>query len=276
MTQISRLSKKPDRPLGPEGFSLVEVVVATGISALVLVFTTSLFIDSAKMESGQERQFWLSSTHLEIERIVRSPTGWTAILAANANMACFAAGTDCSAYSTPQPLVLPVEAVVLDGTSATVGMTNKGDFCNTFDGLNGNIACPVGLDLKWTALCDDVNCRHAQPKVAIRFRVKDPGQDIQNLTSFNLVAFKDPKLESLNEVCTAMGGVLAGTTCSIAALNTACDPSNALGIGATYPLGFTNTGSVICGRPSPGTCAASDVGTGFSISGGILCAPACQ
>ncbi len=257
------------------GFSLIEVMVAVGISGLVVLGTSSLFIDSAKVESGQERQFWIAARRMEFQGIIRSEAGWNSILANNPAMSCFAAGTSCAAVSTSQALKLPIDSIVLDGALNTIGIANKGDFCNAFNSANGNSSCPVGIQLGWIALCDDASCLHAQPKLTIKFLIKEAGGSLQALNSFDLVVFKDPKLESLNDVCTAMGGTLVGSTCSIASLATACDPSNALGLGATYPLGFGNTGAVNCGKPTPGTCAASDVATGFDANGGLLCASKC-
>lgn len=276
-SQVSllKLSRSQRLLINARGFSLVEVLVAAGISGLVVLGSSSLFISSAKIESGSERQFWIAARRMEFQGIIRSQTGWNSILINNSAMSCFAAGTSCSGVSTSQTLKLPVDSLVVDGSLSTVGMTNKGDFCNTFDSVNGNSLCPVGIQLNWIALCDGANCLHAQPKITIKFRIKETGGGLQTLSSYDLVVFKDPKLESLNEVCTAMGGTLVGSTCSIASLATACDPANALGAGATYPLGFSSTGAVNCGRPNPGTCASSDVATGFDVNGGILCAPAC-
>jgi hypothetical protein len=257
------------------GLSLLEILVAVALSTTVVLGTSSLYINSAKMESGQERQLWLTARRMEFDGIVRSQAGWNSILANNPAMSCFSDGTSCAAVSSPQPLKLPVDSMALDGAVATLGMTKRGDFCNAFDPVNGNSSCPIGIQLNWVALCDDANCLHAQPQVTIKFRSWDAGSGLQALSSYDLVVFKDPKLESLNDVCTAMGGTLTGITCSVASMATACDPSNASGSGATYPLGFDNTGAVICGKPNPGTCAAADVATGFDASGGIQCAPAC-
>ncbi len=257
------------------GFSLLEIVIATSISSMLALGTASIFIDSTKMESTQERQFWIAARRIEFQNLIRSQNGWTAILANNPTMACFAAGTSCAGVATAQPLVVPIDAILLDGASASVGMSNRGSFCSNFDSTNGNSACPVGLRLNWQALCDDANCLHAQPKITINFQIKEPGGALQGLRSHDLIAFKDPKLESLNEICNAMGGVLVGITCSIASFASTCDPSNALGAGVSYPLGFDITGAAICGKPNPGTCAASDVATGFDLNGGIQCAPAC-
>ena len=258
-----------------QGFSLVEIIVAGAISAAVVVGTSSIFIDSTKLESSQERLFWISARRIEFQTLIRSANSWNAVLANNPAMSCFAAGTSCQSASTPQPLKLPIDNLVLDGASNSVGMSNKGIFCNSFDATIGNSACPVGLKLNWVALCDDANCLHAQPKMMIGFQAKETGGVLQDFKSYDLVVFKDPTLDSLNGVCTAMSGKLVGTNCSIPSLSKSCDPANTSGAGATYPLGFDSTGTVICGKPNPGSCAPSDVATGFDANGGILCSPAC-
>lgn len=258
-----------------KGFSLVEVLVAIGISGLVILGTSSIFVDSAKTEAGQARQLWIADRRMEFQGLIRSATSWNTVLDNNPSMACIKTGTSCAAFSNLQPLKLTVDNIVLDGASNTTGMTNKGTFCNTFDSVNGNSSCPVGIRLNWVALCDDANCLHAQPKIIVKFQIKEASATLQDLKSQDLVIFKDPKLESLNQVCAAMGGSLVGTVCSIDSLASKCDPSNSKGLGATYPLSFDNTGVVFCGKPDPGSCAASDVATGFDANGGISCTKAC-
>jgi hypothetical protein len=254
----------------------VEAILAAGISSAVVLGASTFFASSAKQDSGDERQFWISARRIEFQGLIHSVQGWNEIVAQNSGMGCFTSGTSCASVSTtPQPLKLPIDGTVLDGSTSTVGMTNKGDFCNSFDAAVGISTCPVGLQLSWIALCDDAMCKHAQPKIMISFRIKEPSTVLQDLKSYDLVAYKDPKLESLNEICTAMHGTLTGTTCSVASLTSACDTANTLGLGATYPIGFKPDGSVDCGKPDPGSCAASDVAIGFGADGGIRCAPAC-
>lgn len=261
--------------MSEDGFSLLEVIAAIAISGAIVLGTSTLIVNSAKRENSDGRQFWIAARRMEIQGILRTTQGWNAIVAKNPSMKCFDAKTSCAGVTGVQPLVLPFDSTLLDGSKPTLGLTNKGDFCNSFDSVQGNLACPVGLQLQWQALCDDANCRHAQPKLVAKFRTKEPGKPLEDLKSFELVFFRDAKLESLNEVCTAMGGTLVGITCSIASLGSACDPGNALGGGATYPLAFDNTGAVICGKPNPGSCAAADVATGFDANGGVTCANAC-
>lgn len=257
------------------GFTIIEAVIAAGISAAVILGSSMMFVDSAKMESGQEREFWIAARRIEFQGVIRSQLGWTAIVAANPTMACFANSTSCAFANSPQPLKLPIDGAVVDGTLATTGMSNKGDFCNAFDSTHGNSSCPVGLRLNWVALCDNSACLHAQPRLTVQFQVRETGSELKDLKSYDLVIFKDPKLETLNEICTSMGGTFIQPTCTIPALSGACDPSNALGLGATYPIAFDAAGRVQCGKPVPGACASTEVATGFDANGGLLCAPAC-
>lgn len=262
-----------------KGFSLMEIMVAIAISSIVVLGTAALFLTTSTAESTQQRQFWITARRMEFQGLIKSTPGWNNILAANPAMACFTNNTSCAAFAAPQPLRLPIDpagAIVLNGALNTNGLTKSGDICNTFDPVAGNSSCPVGLQLQWVALCDDGNCQHAQPKIMVNFQLKETGAALQNLTSQNLVVFKDPQLESLNNVCVSMGGALnvATNTCTIASLATSCSPSG--GAVATFPLGFNADGSVICGQPNPGGCAASDVATGFDVNGGLTCAPACQ
>ncbi len=257
------------------GFSLLEMLAASAISGIVIAGVSTTYVQLAKTETKQESDFWIIARRMEFSGVIKSAAGWTSIQNLNPNMSCFQGASSCGNFQTPQPLKLPLDSMVLDGSSTQLGISNKGDFCQTFDAVNGNAACPIGLDLKWMALCDDSNCLHAQPKLRIQFSRKEPGSPLQDMKSYELLAFKDPKLESLNEVCTSMGGTLSGQNCTINIVNQACDPSNASGTGPTYPVAFDSAGVLVCGRPSPGSCATSDVAVGFNSNGGILCAPAC-
>lgn len=252
------------------GYSLVELLVAAGIAGAVVLGTSSIFIDSTKIETSQERQFWIAARRMEFQSMIRSPKGWEAVVTNNPGMACIGAGTSCAAVSSPQPLRMPIDSTVLEGSSATLGMSNKGDFCNTFDATNGNGACPVGVRLSWMAICDNAQCLHAQPKIFASFQIKEPGKPLQESKSNDLVVFKDPKVETLNQVCAAMGGTLAGGLCSVPATQINCvNPGE-------FPYGFNSEGVVLCRKPLPGSCAAKDVAVGFDNKGNIQCSPACH
>ncbi len=253
-----------------KGFSALEAIVAVGISGIVVLGSSQLMISTFKSEAKSERNFWLGARRAEIQNLTHSDLGWNAIVTANPNMNCLNLATGCGAYTSPQNLSLPIDGAVLNGASPSTGMSNKGDFCTTFNATSGNSSCPIGMSLKWQVLCDDAACLHGQPRVLVDFQLKDGDGSTEDLKSYRLVTYRDPKMETLNEVCDSMSGTLTGMDCDLPQLNTSCDPAN-----GSFVIGFDGAGGVLCGKPNPGNCASLDAATGFDANGGLQCATAC-
>jgi prepilin-type N-terminal cleavage/methylation domain-containing protein len=269
-----RMGKKANRMhaqiIGQRGFSLIEILFALAIASIAILLTSRALLDAQGTQSESESSYWVAARRAEMQTIVKSANGWNDILANNPDMSCLSASTGCAAFSSPQPLKFPIDSIILDGGSSATGMDRSGNFCTSFDAVNGNGSCTTGIDLKWQALCANPGCVYPQPKLTIQFAKKLPGQAVQNLTSQQLILFRDPKLQSISEVCAAMGGVLMGMSCTLPQLTSSCNSA-----AGQFVLGFDNVGNVICGKPAPGGCAASDVVTGFNANGGVVCSPAC-
>lgn len=251
------------------GFTFIEIFAAIAIAGIVAMGAAALFQQMNQTQVKSERLFWISARKMEFQNVVRSDTGWAQILANNATMACLADPTqNCLAYKTPQALRLPMDGGTLDGTNPGLGMNNNGDFCYEYDNTNGNSRCPIGVSLRWQAICNDVQCQHPQPKVTVDFRINDSQKGTQQVINANnqLVVFRDQTLQTLNDVCISMGGVLGAGVCVMPQLTSACDPAN-----GSFVLGFDSQGVVICGKPNPGSCATGDIGYGFAANGTLLC-----
>lgn len=251
-------------------------MVAVSIAGIVVLGSSSLMSTSGSINARTEKFFWLDVRRFQIQGLLRSTSGWNSIVtpagssSLNPGLDCYLKGISCTAYTSPQNLKVPIDNIVLDGSNSSQGLDNKGNFCSSFDAVNGNQNCPIGISLKWQILCDTSDCLHGQPKITVQFQYKASAADSQALTSYNLTIYKDAELETLNEVCSAMGGTLVGMSCTLPQLSAACSPST-----GSFALGFDASGTVICGRPNPGTCATSEAATGFNTNGGIECAPAC-
>jgi len=253
------------------GFTLPEILVATSISGLVAAGALELIVQSKRTSVNSENKTWIAIRRADFDRYLHSSTGWSDVLAQNPSMACLTSASGCPSITTPQPLKLPTsDGTVLDGANPGTGMTSSGLYCTTFDPNVGSDACPIGLDLKWEALCDSSACIHPQPKLTIGFKKKIPSQSLQNMPSYNLVYYRDSKLDSLNVVCASMGGTLTGTTCTIASLQSSCNPSS-----GQFVTGFDSSGAVICGSPNPGSCPAGQIAVGFNSDGTIACSAGC-
>lgn len=143
--------------------------------------------------------------------------------------------------------------------------------------VTANTNCIIGIGLTWQALCFDASCIKPQFQIDIKFQQKDSGKSAsKNLYHFNVSLYSDSKTQNLYDVCVSMGGVLVGTSCQIAALNSACDPSNSSGTGATFVVGFDANGAVICGQPGLSNCSGTDFLTGFNADGTSICTAGCS
>jgi hypothetical protein len=246
---------------------LIEILIVMSLTGFIVLGTSQIFLDSSKVSSVSERNFWLATRRIEMQSLIKSKEGWKKLVESNPSLSCFETPFACKDHTQSHDLVFPISGKVLQGTG---GMNNRGDFCDTFDAKSGQSACPIGLKLRWKSVCVDSSCQSAQPRIAVTFQTKVPDQPLKDLYDHELVVFRDPRLESLYEVCKSMGGTLDGITCKIPQMTQSCSPS-----AGSFALGFDTVGQVICGRPQPGSCAQKDVAVGFSSSGGLQCAPAC-
>lgn len=258
------------------GFSLLEVIVSTAIASVVMLGSSTLMLQLNKSEKDQEKSFYLLSLRQELQNKIVSNNGWSSIAVLNPEVNCIQNPTSCTNINILKPLKIPLRNVTLDSTLDNLGMGPSGEICNSFDPVNGDNNCPYGININWMTVCQSNPCKNPQPKVVITFQEKAANGVLKKLDSFNLIIYKDPKLESLNEVCQSMGGVLVGNVCSLNSLASNCDPSNSLGFGPSFPLGFDANGGLICGLPNPGGCSPSDVAVGFDINGSVQCSPACH
>lgn len=259
--------------MGQRGVSLLELAVTMGIFALVIMGGSTVLLNSSGYQQKVNENIWLNVRREEIKSFLKNDGQWPGIIATNAGMGCFTIA--CPNLGGPQPFTLvlnPGDTPLVDGTPG-LGMNRQGDFCTTFDPVDGDRDCIFGLSMKWEALCLTAACNNPQPKVTVRFSRKEPGKALDPMTGQEIVAFRDAKLDSINEVCTAMGGTLTSTgvnpptfSCSLPGLSS-CDVS-----ADSYTLGFNASGVPQCGMPPLGRCGLG-VLYGFNADGSIQCDP---
>lgn len=257
-----------------KGFTLIEITIAMGLSAFVMLGSSYLISNSFEVQKNEDQMYWLEERRSEMIAAIQNDQNWAQINSLNPQMGCAVAATGCSAFSTPQRLTLKIPSQTVNGTNLALGINKKGDFCYEFDPVNGNNDCTVGVSLTWQALCYDTSCIKPQFKIDISFQHKSTGKTTtKNLHHFNVSIFSDSKVQSLYDICISMGGTLVGMNCQITALNTACNPSG--GAAASFALGFDAAGAVICGQPAVNNCGPNEFLTGFNGDGSSICTPGC-
>ncbi len=149
------------------GFSITEVMVTSGLVAIVGVGATNLISNMQKEQRRNALQQVLTSKKLQFENSFTNTSSWMNTLASNpSSMACLSnqqacGGTAWSGYSLTYPQIKlqdgassPVNGnTFYDGTGADgskMGFTETGTVCNTFTtAAAGNDACPIGYRVSW-------------------------------------------------------------------------------------------------------------------------------
>ncbi|RYZ93318.1 MAG: hypothetical protein EOP06_01375 [Proteobacteria bacterium] len=252
------------------GFSLVEIVIAAGLSTAVIAAAGAALIDSKSLQNEQTEKFWIEERRLEMANAIATVEGWNQTVALNPGMNCFTSPNGCPAARMPQPLKISLSGALLDGANANAGMSSNGDICNTFSSANGDASCPYGITLTWQAVCEGVACRNPQPKAVFSFRKKLPNQKLHDMPAYTRIVYRDPKLDNLSQTCEGIGGVLVGVSCVVNSLTSTCDTVN-----GRYAVGFDAVGKVVCGSVPTAICANDQVLTGFDATGAPICGFAC-
>jgi prepilin-type N-terminal cleavage/methylation domain-containing protein len=144
------------------GFTLIESVIAVGLSSVVLLSSYKLMDNLNKTNSNASLAFQANQIRRDVIAVLQSPTGWhnTMWAAGNTTFACLQGYSDCSGqanngptvstnatanyYSsnptgafdvyTPTSSINPVSTIYYQATSGTKGFTLNGAQCNTWSG----------------------------------------------------------------------------------------------------------------------------------------------
>lgn len=168
------------------GFSLIEVLIASGLMALVSAGLISMVTTMGKEQNNQLRTATFREIKTRIQYLITDQNSWNRTLAGNANMACIRDKTDC----TPAVPATPWNGLNLYDSSGTIfftppaynkvspawtgtenGFTDKGSPCNTFNGNTGAgiDTCPITYKIVWEPICPPVGtCKNPLIKITAR------------------------------------------------------------------------------------------------------------
>lgn len=146
------------------GFGLVEVLIASGLMALVAAGLVSVVTTMNKEQSNQFRTASLRELKTRFQFLITDQNAWNQTLQNNASMSCLLNKTSCiqGVYDlflrepagaiafSPQPFATANPLYV-----SSPGYADKGTPCTTF---NGNIgagvdSCPISYKVVWEPMC---------------------------------------------------------------------------------------------------------------------------
>jgi hypothetical protein len=263
--------------MNQRGFGLMEVVIATGIGAVLGGIIVATQVSAIKVKQKTELMDWMHELRVQSMRAIQNPVAWTHTVNNNPTLNCVRNKTSCTGAggsvvlyeADGRPLKL-----IHNGT-ASHGITPGGNECNSFSAA-GNEACPYRFSVRWTPRCHstDSNCSYPQIELAgaLEQGVPVSGSDAVRVNSARY-GFRVTKAEEghpLRNSCLSIGGSWnAGTRkCELIDRDVECAPNEVV-------KGFTRDGQLICQTLPFVTCPAGQVLAGFDSNGNKVCNTGC-
>jgi hypothetical protein len=260
------------------GFSLTEIVVATGVVMFVILGIVAIESNLSRTLSKARSLDWLHQVRTETWRTVKNNAAWANTLVAPENastLSCVINKTPCNGAGGLLALKTQDNSTLAflfgPDTPPGRGLTMAGEKCDTFDPA-GNPACPFRFQVRWDPVCIDPTCRQYHVQVSMEGAFEDndtTGMNI-NAARFNFSILRDESKASVEDICLSVGGTYDPET---ATCNTdlagQCPPN-------WLVVGFTDSGGKMCGQFTAFRCPAGQVLTGVSPAGVVTCTQGCD
>lgn len=251
-----------------KGFSLVQTLVVIGVISVLW----TVVIELLNQVQRSQYEILMKSTVLTVRNSllanVASSASWQKTVFLQPSLKCVSNATMyCDGTPSSKDIIIydAAGSVIFDSTNPTNGFTVHGVKCNTYDAVNGNDACPIGVKVRWRALCNNTLCQSQQDLISLQFDFR-PQSNMRNVAfnSYNYNQIETPRNSlSGNETpllaCAKIGKIYIGegqTFNSVTADTQGCVPYYAFQgprgdqgvVGAIGPMGPQ-------GNPGPpGTC----------------------
>lgn len=228
------------------GFSIIELLVVSGILSVVLLSMSTLSNILLKQQGQSNLTFQADMARRSLVALLSGPASWANTIAASKNNRGNGPALDCLNPTAPTPCTdsgqdynpaggggnpltnVPIY-VILDGSPTvkadgekgnvfytpglpTDGFTSQGTVCHTFDRdpARGDDACPLRFDITWSAICTNT-CVNPQIKFSVQ-AVYNPK------TKTDMKVFNVANYSSLNVFRDSSGGSAdppRGTWCGL-------------------------------------------------------------
>lgn len=257
------------------GLSLVELLVYTGLSMVVLLGGFSLLKLSTGMQTTSSTFSSLQDARNLILEKYKNNASFQQTFNAPQNAAAFGClknKTSCAGRGADFTLLDENGARVLFAAAAgsSEGLNRSGAVCSGFNAVSGNDACPFSYRTYWVPRCTGL-CMNPVVELRAELRFKS-ATDLKvplNVASYDIIFVKKDLRAKLTETCQSIGGSPGpDNTCILGLAGPPCPPHH-------YIVGFTNQGQKIC-RHLPGyKCPTGQVLLGVNSVGTAICGPGC-
>lgn len=169
----------------PSGMSLIEVLMGTVILSIIGTAFSHQSASALKQQHQSNTTFNAELIRRMIVTHLNDREAWQKTISDspyNTNLECLHRRTSCLDKGGSFRLRDRANNIVYDPTNRNAGFSNGMQPCDAFDEANGNDACPLRLELKWTPVCTG-SCVSPLVKVTGTFIYKSKSS--KRASSFN-------------------------------------------------------------------------------------------
>ena len=280
-----------------KAFSIMEVLVATGLISILTLAVSTLVTDLLKQQSNAQLVSSVNSTKLQLAAMIQDDRAWLNTIGdttinndSTTRLGCMrgASGTACPATGGPFPFVpIGSNSQLLFGSynpiaNPSQGFDKNGALCNGYSATTGNNNCQYRYTFSWTPMCPTSGaCISPQAKIDIVFE-HSPGTGFTRLSTTKNSLSVIRGLASTSyafETCELLKGVYdpATQTCTMPYDNYTCPSGEAIigfatdltpkcekilkdiscATSGTLMIGFDSDGNPTCGNPYKNTDCSS-------------------
>ncbi len=269
--------------INKNGFSLVEVMVATGMLSLAGLSMMAL-AQLTNQDSLQLRATRVAfAARAQIEAALKNPASWRSTVAQNTSFTCVSTSPGCNLSSSNNgyyDFVLygigAKEKVTFDSTDPTTRYSIRGGACPAGT-ANPDSSCPIKFIARWKPLCQIYPCLNPTLDIKVSL-VPEFGSNAPpfNPQKYEYTTVRGVDDGSLQSACQILNGTynLATATCFPKNAGKSCA---ALGKPAQIVSSVDTDGNITCAPLYTGQCnSATQVMNGISSSGTAQCAAKVQ
>lgn len=271
------------------GFTIIEILIATGLAAILTVSTLAILKTTRTTSSNLNSMQALHEIKYFIVANIKNEVAFNRTVAANPAMACLNATSApfCAGQGRTQITLVDANGAPLAGVStrgnASQGIRADGEPCSTFSATGTSANCPFRFEVEWEPRCPATgNCAHAENFFNIKLLYAPGAGNLRkvNTSTFNFTIarsdLKSDRQSALIEACNAAGGNTIGSgaslSCSLPYRNIVCTPPQVV-------IGFNADMSPICGSLNGGVrwrCPPGGVLLGIDNTGRAVCGNGCD
>lgn len=269
---------RPRYLLSQKGITLVELVIFSGISVLVLLMSVALLTSSKKVNQEMTSFVELIDVLNDIQNNLRSDNAFEKTLTDpqnaavfscyNNNQDCAGAGGEFALFSEDGKLY----EFAGNPAQPSKGLSSLGGVCNDFNSAGGSNSCPFRYRLSWSPSCPATgSCLNPLIQVSVKLDYKPKDNPIQiNENAYTFSIYKTSFRAKLVENCAAVGGVYtpALRNC-VMPFQGPCPPHQ-------YIIGFDANGQKKCRYLKGFKCKHGQVLLGVDATGNAVCGPGCK